>query len=246
VDDWRTAALWLALLVIWALAVCAALGALLAPAAFPVAPVYGIRGRAMNYGDLKAEVAAYLHRGDLTATIPGFIEKGRVRIGRDLRSLEQETSATLTGPVDSVFTLPTDFAELLRIESGGVPLRSVNPHEISFWEALSSAQVYCIRNRTITIPGAAEVLIWYFAIEPALTLDATEHATMLRHPQVWLAAAMLEAALYTADAELLTTWSDVYASEVRAVNVRAKRSREGTAPAVVASNSDVSFFEARN
>jgi hypothetical protein len=203
----------------------------------------------MQYSALQAEIADYLHRSDLATPILGFIEKARIRIGRDLRSAEQELTATLTTPVDGEFTLPVApvaFAELIRAEAAGVPLRSVNPHELSYWATVASGQVYCLRNTKIVVPGATTVLIWYYTIEPTLTTGTTEHPTMAAHPQVWLAASMLEAALYTADNELLQVWSDVYASEVAAVNARAKRRREGTAPAVVASNSDVSFGEARN
>lgn len=200
----------------------------------------------MNYGTLKSDTADYLHRSDLTTQIPKFIEKGRLRIGRDLRVLELEQVATLTGPTDSVFALPADFMELRRLTSNGVPLRSVNPHELDYWTSLTSPQVYCLRGRNITIPGATTATLWYFAVEAALASDSTEHPTMAAYPQIWQAATLLEASLFTNDAELLATWSGIYDAEVAAANRKAERARQGTAPAVIASDSYATFMEARN
>lgn len=200
----------------------------------------------MNYGQLKTDVALYLHRGDLTAVIPSFIEKARLRIGRDLRVLELEQTATLSSPTDSVFTLPADYMELRRAYSNGIPLRGVNPHELQYWTSLSTPQVYAIRGREITVPGATTVDVWYFAQEATLTVDGTEHPTMAAWPQIWLAAAMLEASLYNNDTEALAQWTGTYDAEVAAANRRAERARQGTAPATILSDSNSSFFEARN
>lgn len=200
----------------------------------------------MNYGQLKADVASYLHRADLTTVIPSFIEKARIRIGRDLRVLELEQVAGLTVPVNGAFALPPDFLELRRAYSNGIPLRAVNPHELQYWSSLTTPQVYCIRGRQITVFGATTVDIWYFAQEAALTLDATEHPTMAAWPQVWLAASMLEACLYLNDTGALAQWTGTYDAEVALANRRAERARQGTAPATIGSDYNVSFFEARN
>lgn len=200
----------------------------------------------MNYGVLKSDTADYLHRSDLTTQIPKFIEKARQRIMRDLRALELEQAATLTGPTNSVFALPADFQELRRVYSNGVPLRSVNPHELQYWTSLTSPQVYCIRGRNLTVPGATTVDIWYYAAEATLTSDATEHPTMAAHPQLWQAATLYEAALFVTDAELTATWSAVYRDEVERINSRANRARVGTAPASINSDAYGTFMEARN
>jgi hypothetical protein len=200
----------------------------------------------MNYGTLKSDTADYLHRSDLTTQIPKFIEKARTRIMRDLRALELEATATLSSPSAGVFQLPGDFQELRRAYSAGVPLRSVNPHELEYWTSLDSPQVYCIRGREITVPGATTVDLWYFAAEPTLSSDATELATMAAHPQLWQAATLYEAGLFVTDAELIGTWSAVYRDEVDRINRRANRARVGAAPASINSDAYGTFMEARN
>lgn len=200
----------------------------------------------MNYTALQADIAAYLHRTDLTTPIQGFIEKARLRIARDLRSLEQEQTTTLTGPTADVFTLPATLMELRRVEADGVPLRSVNPHELAYWLDAESPQVYSVRGRYLTAPGATTVDIWYFATEAALVSGSTEHPTMAAHPQVWMLASLLEAGLYTRDWELMDRCTAQYAAEVTEINKRAEKARQGTGPAVVHSDQYSTFMEAAN
>ena len=186
-----------------------------------------------TYTALQADVASYLHRTDLTTPIQGFIEKARVRIGRDLRSLEQETVSTLTGPTADVFALPTDFAEARKVHSAGVPLRSVNFDEIAYWSAADSPYVYSIYGRNIWVPGATTISLGYFKIEATLTSGATEHPTMSAWPQVWLYASLAEAGLYTRDFELMDRMTQAYSAEVQAVNARAELARQGTSPSMI-------------
>lgn len=205
----------------------------------------------MNYGALQAQIAGYLHRSDLSAEIPEFIEKARCRIGRDLRSLEQEQAGTAAqiGATET-YTLPADYQQMRQVVSGGRSLRQVNPHELTYWTSAGGQaggpSVYAIQGRVMTAPGAgASCSLWYYRIEPALTLNATEHPTMAAHPQIWLAASMMEAALYTADTEQLATWSGLYDQEVQRVNFAAQRARQ-LAPAGINSDAFSTFAEAAN
>jgi hypothetical protein len=187
----------------------------------------------MNYGVLKSDTAAYLHRTDLTTPIPFFIEKARLRIARDLKSLEQEQTATLTGPTNSVFALPATCQEVRKVEAGGVPLRAVGAYELAYWASLASPAVYAIRGRNITVPGATTVDIWYYATEATLTSDATEHPTMAAYPQIWQLATLMEAGLYLQDWDLHDRTREQYVLEVEAVNSRASDLRYGVAPAQI-------------
>ena len=186
-----------------------------------------------TYTALQADVASYLHRTDLTTPITLFIEKARVRIGRDLRSLEQEAVSTLTGPTADIFALPTDFMEARKVHSGGVPLRSVNFDEIAYWSAADSPYVYCIYGRNLWVPGATTISLGYFKVEATLTSGATEHPTMSAWPQVWLYASLAEAGLYTRDFELMDRMTQAYSAEVQAVNARAELARQGVAPSMI-------------
>ena len=186
-----------------------------------------------TYTALQADVAAYLHRTDLTTEIQGFIEKARLRVARDLRSLEQETVATLTGPTASVFALPTDFMEARKVHSEGVPLRAINFDEIAYWSSSSSPYVFAIYGRNLWVPGATKIQLGYFQIEATLTSGGTEHPTMAAFPQVWLYASLAEAGLFTRDFELMDRTAGAYSAEVEAINQRAELARQGPAPSMI-------------
>ena len=53
----------------------------------------------MNYDELKTDVAAYLHRTDLTDKLAGFIERAESYLFRELaiKELEVSVSGTTTG-----------------------------------------------------------------------------------------------------------------------------------------------------
>jgi len=190
-----------------------------------------------TYTELQADVASYLHRSDLSSGSPTpiqeFIEKARLRIARDLRSLEMETTATLTGPTADVFALPSDFIEARKVHADGASLRAVNFDEISYWTAADSPYVYAIYGRNIWVPGATTVDLTYFKADATLTSGSTEHASMLNHPQIWLYASLAEAALYIRDFELMDRMTAMYQLEVQAANARAELARQGPAPSMI-------------
>lgn len=185
----------------------------------------------MNYTTLQADVASYLHRTDLTTPITSFIERARVRIGRDLRSAEQITTTTLSSFTNSIAALPTDFQAMLRVESSGRALRPVSQAEIAYWSNTARGEVYTIANRNINIPGATSADLWYYRQEATLSSGATEHATMAAHPQVWLLASLAEGHLYVQDTEEYGKVVELFMAEVTAINRAHKRLQVGPAPA---------------
>jgi len=197
----------------------------------------------MNYTALQTAVAEYLHRTDLSSGSPSkvqdFIERARVRIGRDLRSLEQIVTTTLSSFTNSVAALPTDYQDMVEVRSSDVPLRAVNLHELGYFLGTTTPSVYAIYNRNIHIPGATSADIFYFRQEAALSSGSTEHPTMAAHPQLWIYAAVREGAIFTHDLDLATAMNDAYMADVAAINKQAKYARFSAAPATVDSGRNV-------
>lgn len=67
-----------------------------------------------NYTDLKATIADYLARTDLTSVIPTFISLAETRMGRDVRIMEMLTQTTLSITSASA-NMPSDFLALREI-----------------------------------------------------------------------------------------------------------------------------------
>ena len=67
-----------------------------------------------NLGTLKTAIADYAHRDDLTTQLDGFVDRTSLKLGRDARLFENETSQALS--VTAVEnTLPSDFLSVVDI-----------------------------------------------------------------------------------------------------------------------------------
>lgn len=191
----------------------------------------------MNYTALQTAVVDYLHRSDISSGSPtkcqDFIERARVRIGRELRSTEQIVTSTLSSFTNSVAALPTDWMEMVTVSSDSRPLRAVMQHELTYWASSAIPAVYAIYNRNISIPGATSADITYYRQEAALSSGSTEHPTMAAHPQLWIYAAVREGAIWTHDLDLAQIMDQAFKDEVAQINSAASMGRYGIAPATI-------------
>jgi hypothetical protein len=73
---------------------------------------------------LKAEVAGWLHRPDLTAEIVGFIQLAQFRIYRDLRIRQMETALSAS-IASGVLAVPTGYIEMKYAYIDGSPMRKL-------------------------------------------------------------------------------------------------------------------------
>jgi len=93
----------------------------------------------MNYTDLQTEVAAYLHRTDLTSYIPGFITKAENKINAKMRCPDQYVLSTVSTTTNSRFAaLPTGLTELKKLwytdETVADALQYLTPEQMSTYQ----------------------------------------------------------------------------------------------------------------
>jgi hypothetical protein len=105
--------------------------------------------------------------------------------------------------------------------------------------------VFLIEGDSLWAPGTTSVDLTYWGADAAFSSGSDTRDSLTYHPSLWIAGAMVEAALWTQDQELLALWSARYDSEVAKVNARADAARFLN-PAVVNSDLYVSFGESRN
>lgn len=171
----------------------------------------------MNYGTLKASVAGYIHRTDLTAQIPDFIDQARVRIGAMLRSQANFTRGTVTGFTSSRTALPANLAALVAVKLADEPLLEVSTGDVMNYPG----GVYSVDGIDLVVPGAGtatSVALSYYTIPTALVNDADVSVPMLEFPQLWLYAAVAEAALYTQDYQLVEQMNDAFNGTLAVAN----------------------------
>lgn len=178
-----------------------------------------------NYTDLQASIAAWLHRTDLTSVIPDFVALAEARIARDLRikSMVTETTLTTVAGTQSV-ALPTGWLEFENVTVSGSPDRNLNYVPVQhlnekFPSNDYSGQpvVYSIEGDNILfgpVPDTAySVDVLYYKRFDPLSTTATNWL-LTNHPNIYLFAALAEAAPYVADDERVGIWEQKYSSDV--------------------------------
>jgi len=193
----------------------------------------------MNFGELKQEVANYMHRTDLDTFIPGFIEKARQRINRDLRVREMITQADTT-PVDNPFPAPAGFLEMRDMfhlrGNNRITLTLTNRRQLNrFLNALNSdsvPQFYSIDGTQIeTRPGGIGIIFTqiFYIEELEFVDDSDTRATLDRYEMIWLYASLIEGHSFTQDLDLMNSVQQFYISEVDQANNQAADAESGAA-----------------
>ena len=180
-----------------------------------------------TYSDLKAAVASWLNRSDLTSVIPDFITLAESRIARDLRIRRQVTTATLsTVANDQAVTLPADFLEMenITLSSTSPPasLAVVTPEILDrkYPPGYQTGQpeVYTIVGDELRLgrtPDAVYTISMdYYARFAALSDANPTNWLFANFPMVYLAGALTEGASFMQDQEKVALWGARYQGEV--------------------------------
>lgn len=193
----------------------------------------------MTPEELAAVVADYAHRSDLTSQIEDqFIEYTRLRIGRDLRAMENELSVEIE-PLENPADLPSDFSSMRQVEffqeRGPVTLKSAGWHFIDRIDSRTGLggkpRWYATRGSQIEFRPFVEgtYRLTYFAI-PELVAGVSSDS-IAAFPTIWIQGALIELHTWTQDMEQRKASLDTYLSEVKLANQNAERGRYD-APAV--------------
>lgn len=194
-----------------------------------------------NYTDLKATVASYLGRTDLTNQIPDFISLAELRLSRDLRTrkLLKSVTTTMTGG-DPTIGLPSDFLELRDIYIEATPRITVSymsPSAFSrdarttdsgrpvFYTALGSELQFApIPDTNYTVE-----MLYYFK-PVAMSVSVASNEFMANYPDAMLYATLGEAEPYLMNDARINTWAAMYDRAIARINTSDENSEYAGAP----------------
>jgi len=174
-----------------------------------------------TYTELKASVADYLARTDLTTQIPDFIALAEKRLKRDLRIRQMlKVVTTTTTAADSTVGLPSDFLSMRDLHVSTNPVSSI--------EYLSPSNFY--RNARTTesgvptkytvlaaefqfapIPDSTYTLnMLYYAAPPYLSSSVSSNVFLANCQDLLLYATLGEAEPYLMNDARVQTWAALY------------------------------------
>lgn len=186
-----------------------------------------------DFQSLTDAVADWLARSDLTASIPTLVQLAEIRIFDDptdpLRVRRMQTMVTGT-PVAGVIALPGDYLQMqaLSVDYGGAQ-KTLDPVPVE--ELATAATVplgYAVVGNEIRIAGqaAGDYSLTYFARPPALETAGTNWL-ILKAPNVYLFATLLEAAPYLKDQSGATVWATEFQRALAGLRIADDRARFG-------------------
>lgn len=176
-----------------------------------------------SYSDLKTTLADWLHRSDLTARIPDFIQMAESKINRTLSLPREDLDATLTMTIGSRYVpLTSDFNTpiALWIETY-LPRRKLIacvPSELPVNTALSSIPQYwgvdgsniafdCLANQAYT-------LTLRYTKSYQLSDIVPTNYILQNYPDIYLYGAIIHALPFTRDMANLPVYQQLYDAAV--------------------------------
>jgi len=187
-----------------------------------------------TYAELKASVAGWLNRPDLTAIIPDLIALAEADINRRLRCRQmlKRVSTTLDAARE---VLPGDFLEAQQLVLPGPPPRlveQVGPSQIPDLRArhpAGTALYYALLGDALEFvpeaPARGTLELTYYARLAALSDAAPSNAVLQAHPDLYLYATLAQSAPYLRDDARLTIWAGLYAATLDAIHALDRRAQ---------------------
>jgi len=176
-----------------------------------------------TYTELKASLADWLNRSDLTSVIPDFISLAEAQIERQLRTRQMIVRATASFAADAEYgTVPDDFLEAKTIKLDTNPVTSLDFETIDSMDQLASTTylssgrpkkftVVGNQFRLLPIPdGAYTAELVYYAKLTKLSASVATNWLLTQAPDVYLYGSLLQAAPYLQDDARITVWSSLY------------------------------------
>lgn len=192
-----------------------------------------------TYTDLKASIAAWLARDDLTDRIPDFITLAEARMSRDLRLREQIKQATGSSSVQSI-AIPTDFVEVFRFmldTEDDIPLEYRPIEDADLRNSGNSADqpgYFSVSGASFKLYPAPDAsytyTIDYYATVPALSIDTETSWLLTKAPDLYLFGALVESAPYLLEDARLSLWESRYQAAKASLNMAEGRAHRTSGP----------------
>ena len=179
-----------------------------------------------TYTGLKASIADWMHRADMTVIIPDLVVLAEARIARDLRLRRMVTTSTLTTTAAVQYvTLPTDYLEVENLSVATAIERqliyvNIEHLNVKYPDGSYSGTpaVYTLEADKLyfgpTPDAAYTINILYYARFPALSVTPTNWL-LTYHPNIYLFGALAEAGDWAIDDKSQAKWEMKYQQSVK-------------------------------
>lgn len=174
-----------------------------------------------SYTALKASIASFLARDDLTGQIPDFIALAEARMSRELNTRNQVKRATAATIANTEFiTLPTDMRQVRGVKLNSNPnklLDYVTPsvyYDIYPGTGGGTPSVYTIIGAEIgfrPIPDSVQTIeIIYSDAIDSLSDSVSANTVLTQHPDIYLYGSLAQAHAFLMDDARATQYDGLF------------------------------------
>ena len=191
-----------------------------------------------TYTELKATLADFLNRDDLTAVIPDFITLAESQINRDVRHWKMEVrSSGQQDALDEYIQIPSDWLETIRLHitasgTSAVTLisRDAMADKRAGAEDVAGTPIYYTHAdsqfQLYPTPSAeTDFELLYYQKTTALSGSNADNWLLLDSPDVYLYGALLHSAPYLAEDQRVAMWAQMYSAAVARLNEASELAR---------------------
>lgn len=192
-----------------------------------------------SYSDLKASIADWLARNDLTNQIADFIALAEARINRELRCREQIDIDTGTISTQQI-EIPSDFVETVMLT---LDTTSANPLEYRPIEDSQKREggetsgeprwFSVLGDRIYLYPapdGYYTYSLSYYAKVPSLSDSSPTNWLLTKAPDVYLFAALKEGSGHLMDAQAEAAWDAKFRMALDSLHASETRTKRTSGP----------------
>ena len=194
-----------------------------------------------NYVTLKAAIADFLNRDDLTAVIPTFIDFAQDKINRDLRT--RQMIARATANIDSQYNaFPPNFLQVRDIRLNTNPVQALEYVSSEQQNQERSRNATSGRPRLFSVIGESfevfptpdtsyECEIAYYEKIPDMTADSDTNWLLTKSPELFVYGSLVHSAPYLKDEDKIVIWQTLYRDVFNSLTLEDEKSRfSGTTP----------------
>jgi len=191
-----------------------------------------------TYTELKASLADFLNRDDLTAVIADFITLAESQINRDVRhwKMEARSSGQQTGG-DEYMQIPADWVESIRLHLTGSGTSAVNlisrdamADKRASAEDVSGTPMYYTHadgqfQLYPTPSDDTDFELLYIQKLDVLSGSNADNWLLLEAPDVYLYGSLIHSAPYLVEDERVAIWAQMYSASVARLNEASESAR---------------------
>lgn len=186
-----------------------------------------------TYAGLRTEVASFLNKTNLTASIPTFIALAEAVMRREITSVGHVDNYADVEVQATGWPLPCNADEVASVFYGDCALTYLSPDRQA--EVIDTIpRFYTIDGKTLKVLPAGMVTIRLKKTLCPLSASVPCNWVLREHPDAYLYGALMQAAPFLRDDERVGVWGSFFGEAINSINRREVRRQIGALPRVQA------------